>query len=200
MLYITGFSRHIKTLVTILTCGLSVLASSNSLASEAAASQALDTDARKKLPITIESDRAERDEKRALTVYSGNVEVRQGDIVITADTVTIKPPSEKHQSQNEILATGTPSKISVSSSPNTGQQPNQQSQRLTASANQITFNISNQSVLLKGNANLSQEGSEVTGEEISYEIKNSRIKANASDDNKGRVRTILQLSPNEESR
>ena len=40
-------------------------------------------------PITVESDRAERNERTGLTQYSGNVIISQGSLIIDANTVEI---------------------------------------------------------------------------------------------------------------
>ena len=54
-------------------------------------------------PIHITADKAVRDEKRGVTIYSGNVEMRQGSMELDADDLTIFHEAED---ANKIIARG----------------------------------------------------------------------------------------------
>ena len=59
------------------------------------------------LPILIEADSADIDDRQGVSVYRGNVEIRQGTSVLTADRVTVQHPGKKAQ---KIIAVGKPVK------------------------------------------------------------------------------------------
>ncbi|NIB41861.1 lipopolysaccharide transport periplasmic protein LptA [Pseudomaricurvus alkylphenolicus] len=118
-------------------------------------------------PIHISSDRAERNDKQGMTVYSGSVQMDQGSLRILADKVVI------HSIDNQvskIVATGKPAHYQ--------QQPSQEKQLVIATGNTIEYMIDGEKIHLIENASLRQDdGTTMTGKRINYDIKESVVKA-----------------------
>lgn len=134
-------------------------------------------------PIYIQSDRAERDERKGFTVYTGDVEVDQGSLHISADRVEIATNADD---VSTIVATGNPAKMH--------QKPEPDSEPVYLNARRIEYDAGNEVLTLLQKATVTQEGGgQVTGEKIVYYIREQRVKATAGDSaaGKGRVRTVL---------
>ena len=132
--------------------------------------------------IYIQSDRAERDERKGTTVYSGDVEIDQGSLHISAERVTIRSSDEE---VSEIVATGSPAKMH--------QKPAADREPVYARARTIQYDVIGEILTLVEKATVTQEGSTVTGEQIVYYIKEQRVKASAGSAASGqpRVETII---------
>ena len=59
-------------------------------------------------PIHISADKALRDERKGVTVYSGNVQMRQGTMEVDADKISFYHAAEN---ANQVIAVGTPAKM-----------------------------------------------------------------------------------------
>jgi len=121
-------------------------------------------------PITITAGRAERDEKLGLTIYQGNVVIRQGSILIEAETVTIKTrisPVTSREELEEIIATGNPSHLQ--------QQLELNGELVDAISTTIRYDIDSDAVSLIENAVLKQGERVVTGDRIIYDIAAQKI-------------------------
>jgi lipopolysaccharide export system protein LptA len=132
--------------------------------------------------IYIQSDRAERDERKGTTVYSGDVEIDQGSLHISAERVTIRSDDEQ---VSEIVATGTPAKMH--------QKPAADREPVYARARTIQYDVIREILTLVEEAKVTQEGSTVTGERIVYYVQEQRVKASAGNAASGqsRVETII---------
>ncbi len=121
----------------------------------------------KQQPIHISSDRAERDEKKGITTYSGSVQMDQGSLRIMADKVVI------HSVENEI------SKIVATGAPATYQQkPSPEKPLVVAKGNTIEYRLNDEQLFLINNASLRQnDGTTLTGKRINYDMKASVVKA-----------------------
>ncbi len=136
--------------------------------STAVAAVALPDD--RKQTISIESDSAERNEKTGLTVYSGNVIISQGSILIEADQITL------HYQGSKI------SRIECQSTPASyQQQPQAQGPMLVARAEHIDYLLADDQIVLQRNAVLSRNGTIIRGDSINYDIKNETWKAKGND-------------------
>ncbi len=132
--------------------------------------------------IYIQSDRAERDERKGTTVYTGDVEIDQGSLHISAERVTIRSTDDE---VSEIVATGSPAKMH--------QKPAVDREPVYARARNIQYDVKGEVLTLLEKATVTQEGSTVTGERIVYYIKEQRVKASAGSAASGqpRVETII---------
>jgi lipopolysaccharide export system protein LptA len=126
----------------------------------------------KKQAIKISADSAERDEKSATTRYSGNVLIAQGSLKISAHEVTIVNSGD---SVTHITAHGSPATFE--------QQPRSDAAPVTASANEIVYQIQDAQIHLQGRAKIFQAGRSVSGENIDYYIDQQRFTANSQNSN-----------------
>lgn len=117
-------------------------------------------------PIRIESDRAERNEKAGTTIYIGDVNLRQGTLLIRSDRLEIHT---KNNDVTDVIATGRPAYLE--------QQPKPDKPLVKARAKTINYYVSNERLNLKGDASVEQEGSIVKSDVIDYYLDSELIKA-----------------------
>jgi len=130
-------------------------------------------------PIHIRADSAELDQKGDRAIYRGSVQVDQGTLRVTADTMTIERENEKVV---RIIAVGTPAHYQ--------QQVEADQEQVKANASTIIYHTRDERIDLKGNANLEQEGSTVAGDLIVYDIVAGKVDATSVGDTP--VRMVLQ--------
>lgn len=131
--------------------------------------------------IEITAERALRDEKAGYTVYTGDVILAQGSLLIEAARLTIFHDSE---AANRIVATGSPATLS--------QQPEIDKGIVTARAGRIIYEKSQERVLLREAATIEQDGAVVSGESIDYFMAQQRVRADAGNEDSGdRVQVII---------
>ena len=133
------------------------------------------------LPISIESDLAERDEKTGITIYKGNVLITQGNLSIKADLVTI---TENAEQISKIHCAGSPA--SFKQLDITSQTPD-----LIGTADDVEYLLQEQQINLKQNASLSSYGTLITGDSINYDLKNEIWKAGGAENSKKRIRLFI---------
>lgn len=125
-------------------------------------------------PIHISADKAVRDEKQGVTIYSGNVQMRQGSMELDADSLTIY---HEAKDANKIVARGTPAKMR--------QQPEIDEGLVHAHAESITYFRNEELVHLRTNAELTRDdGTLVTGNSIDYFITRELVKAESDGNDK----------------
>jgi len=155
----------------------------------ASASWALKAD--RDQPIEIASDSAERDEKLGLTLYHGNVVIRQGSVLIEAETVTIKTrvsTVSKRDELEEILTVGKPSRMQ--------QRLESNGELVAATATTIQYQVSNDTLTLIENAELKQGERLITGDRISYDIVAEKVTAGGNmQDKQPAERVTVTLPP-----
>lgn len=142
---------------------------------------ALDED--RKQPIRVKADSAERDDRQAITRYTGDVVIEQGSLNIVAQEVTMYGST----SVSRIVATGSPARLQ--------QQPQPDKGVVTARADQIEYTVTSEIVRLQKNAYVEQDGTEVRGDEITYDMTRQIVRANGASNTQGRVEIIIP--PNE---
>ena len=135
-------------------------------------------------PIYISSDRAERDERKGTTVYTGDVEIDQGSLHISASSVTIR---ESGDAVSEILATGDPAKMR--------QKPAEDREPVYAKARSIQYDVTGEVLTLIDDASVTQEGTTVTGDRIVYYIEEQRVKASGGGNAAGKERVKVVIPP-----
>ena len=135
------------------------------LSSLSLTAQALPDD--REQPIHITADKAIRDEKRGVTVYSGHVQMRQGSMELDAESLTI---FHEKRDADKIVARGTPAKMR--------QQPELDQGLVHAHADVITYFRDQELIHLRTSARLTRDdGTLVTGDSIDYYIAEELVKA-----------------------
>ena len=131
-------------------------------------------------PIAVEADRAVRDEKAGETIYSGDVRLVQGSLVIEADALTIYHSRDLAE---RVVATGEPARMQ--------QQPEVDEAVIHAAARRITYFTAEERVLLERDAEVEQDGATVRGERIDYLIREQLVRADAADSGGERVQVVI---------
>ena len=128
-------------------------------------------------PIHITADRLEVQEQSGISTYTGNVNIQQGSLELTGDTVTIIHPNGQLKT---VKAYGAPSKF---------KRFNQVEQSwVTGQANLIQYNTEHKTILLSGNAQVMQpEKHTITGSNIFYDVSKQTLMAKGSKDGQNRV-------------
>lgn len=138
-------------------------------------------DANDNQTITVESDRAEINERTGLTQYSGNVIIRQGSLIIDANMVEIYYVNNQVE---RIICNGNPASYQNTSS--TGGQ-------VLARAEIIEYLPNEKLLNLKTNASLSKNGTLIKGDSINYDVVSETWRAKG--DNQSTQKRIQLVIP-----
>lgn len=120
-------------------------------------------------PIRVEADSAVRDEAKGQTIYSGDVKISQGSLIISADSIVIL---EKNAELESIVAQGEPATLS--------QQLSANGERVYASGNTIEYDIQTAAVQILVDAQLTQGGSKISSQQITYNVRDQIINAQSA--------------------
>jgi lipopolysaccharide export system protein LptA len=146
---------------------------------------ALSTD--REQPIKIEADTATIDDGKGFGVYQGNVVITQGTILINADKVTFH--YNQKQQLEKVFANGNPARFK--------QRPDNSTEDLHAKAQQMEYFALKDMLNLLQDAELWQGKDIFTGPRISYDTKQSVIKADKGEKKEGqRITVTLQPRTN----
>jgi lipopolysaccharide export system protein LptA len=132
-------------------------------------------------PIDIHADSAELDQNRNIAIYHGAVKMVQGTMTVTGDKMTIEL---EDQQVVRIIAEGDRAHYQ--------QQIKPDESMVLADAKKITYFTAEERVELVGNAHLTQDNNEFTGELIKYNTNQGKVDASAN--GQGSVQMILQPS------
>lgn len=135
-------------------------------------------------PIHITADKALRDEKKGVTIYTGHVVLVQGSMELEADTLTIYHTTEK---ADQMIAAGNPARMR--------QQPEANKGIVHAQGRVITYFRSEDKVNLRTDARIEQDGAVVSGDSIDYIIAKQLITAQ-SDKTQSDNRVQVVIPPN----
>ena len=118
-------------------------------------------------PIEVEADEAELDDKNDVSVYRGNVIVRQGSIHMTGDVMTVY--SKGGDELDYIIIEGNPATYK--------QLPDNSRVHDQARAMRMEYHENDNLVVLIRDAWVKQDTSTLVGERIEYNTELSRVKA-----------------------
>lgn len=130
-------------------------------------------------PIEVNADRNEASLKQQMLVYSGNVIVKQGTLLIKADTLTVDRSAG--DGKEVFIAVGKPA---VYSQVLDGDKP------IQASAEEIRYAMATRVLTLTGKAEITQSGSLVRSAKIEYDLLKQELSAEG-EKGKERVTTIF---------
>lgn len=135
--------------------------------------------------ITIKSKRQSADLKNKIASYLDNVNIKQGSISISADLVQVfsKENINTGKKEDTYFAQGKPAVF---------EQQLEDGSFIKLQANEITYKPDLFIIKVSGNALVKQSGSEVSGNEITYNILNEKLEAQSAENQS--VTTILQPS------
>lgn len=132
-------------------------------------------------PISIYADTLSIDDSTGISLYSGHVELQQGDLKFSGDKLEI---TQKEGSITLMRATGQPALFRRGDV-----------KQLKADASRIEYDSKNGLVILQGNAHLWQNGNQFSGELIRYYINSRRVQAQGDSgaaQGSGRVHVLIR--------
>jgi lipopolysaccharide export system protein LptA len=134
-------------------------------------------------PINIEADRAELDQQKHISTYTGNVVLSQGGIKIKAATVKVFTQDGK---LHRVTAEGNPVQFS---------QHREDEKDIHGVSQRMEYKTQPKHVLLLGKAELWQGNSHFSGERIDYDPGQEKViatgKGVGTSEGNGRVKIIL---------
>lgn len=130
-------------------------------------------------PIELTADYADIDESRGVSVYKGDVDLRQGSMRLRADIVTVHHVDRKPE---RMVAEGRPVKFQ------------QQSDKgpVKGEARRAEYEVSTENLVLIGDAVVVQGKDSMRSDRIVYDRVRSVVKAGAAAKGKERVRISIQ--------
>jgi lipopolysaccharide export system protein LptA len=117
-------------------------------------------------PVSIEADWAEADDRRGISVYKGKVLIVQGSLKISGDEVTMYFDDENELKR--LVAVGRLARFQ--------QKPDGKAEAQRAKANRIVYEVTKDTMILTGNAQLAQGADKINADRIVYDTLNARIK------------------------
>ncbi len=143
----------------------------------APAALALKSDRQQVLDVDADQLDAGLEDNRA--VLKGDVRIKQGTLLIHAAEATLTQ-GEKQETRR-VLLTGAPVTL---------EQDLDEGGRLKASARQVDYDVSGETIVLTGDASVSQPRGDLSGEKIVYNTASGKL--NATSTNGGRVHLKVQ--------
>lgn len=167
------------------------------------------------LPLEIDADSSDCGTNLENCTLTGNVVIKQGDATITADRLYSISENQWELSgnisidQTGINISANQAKIALAErqlqsftligSPVSFRYLVGESSKANGQANNISFDLNNRMITLDGNAQLLEDGNELKGEHIEYDLVAERLKADNKGKGDGRVRLIFEPPSNKKT-
>jgi lipopolysaccharide export system protein LptA len=135
-------------------------------------------------PLYLESDSAELDDAKSISVYTGNVFIKQGSMEITGNQVTVH--HDAGRKPTHIVAIGTPSTYR--------QEMEGEEQEVQAEALRMEYDASKDEITLIDKAVLFQGEDTFRSDRIVYDRTKDLVKAGTSAQGKERVKITITPS------
>jgi len=138
-----------------------------------------------KQPIDLTADRAELDDLRGISTYTGKVKLTQGSILLTGDIMIV----ESSDGVTEMITTtGKPAHFQ--------QRPDNKPDDIVATAKRIKYDPTTNKMFLDGKAVIVQGNQKFRGEHIVYDMMADKIKARAASGSESGGRVHITLPGN----
>jgi len=138
-----------------------------------------------KQPIEIEAESVIVDEISGFNEFSGNAEVRQGSIFMTAEIIQVQTNIDGVETMKATGTVDNPAKY-IQSQEN-------QALLIKATATLITYDVNEGTIYLVGNAYLIQGFDTFSGDTLTYDINNDKVIVKGSEDGTKRVKFKIDL-------
>ena len=136
-------------------------------------------------PIEIEADSVIVDELAGFNEFSGNAEVRQGSLLMTAALIQVQTNAEGVETMKAQGTVDRPAKYI--------QSQESQARFIEATATLITYDLNESMIFLVGNANLIQGFDSFSGDTLTYDINSDKVIVKGSEDGTKRVKFKIDL-------
>jgi|TARA_B110000914_G_C15286960_1_gene364796 lipopolysaccharide export system protein LptA len=137
------------------------------------------------LPIEVEADSVIVDETSGFNEFSGNAEVRQGSLLMTANLIQVQTNADGVETMKATGTIDNPAKY-IQSQEN-------QARLIEATAALITYDVNEGIIFLVGNAYLIQGFDSFSGDSLTYDINNDKVIVKGSEDGTQRVKFKIDL-------
>lgn len=138
---------------------------------------ALESD--KEQPIELAADSVDIDESKGVSIYRGDVDLRQGTIHVQADVVTVHQNKRK---PTKVIAEGRPVKF----------QQRSDKGPIKGQARRVEYEVNSENLILIGDALIVQGKDSMRSDRIVYDRVSSVVKAGAAAKGKQRVRISIE--------
>ncbi|MGB5450755.1 MAG: lipopolysaccharide transport periplasmic protein LptA [Sedimenticolaceae bacterium] len=138
---------------------------------------ALDSDSMQ--PIELAADSVDFNEAKGLSIYKGDVDLRQGSIRLRGDLVTVY---QDGLDPKKVVAEGRPVKF----------EQRIDKGQVKGEALRVEYEVNSENIILIGDAVLTQGKDSMRSDRIVYDRINSVVKAGAAAKGKQRVRITIQ--------
>ena len=138
--------------------------------------------AAERAPITIEADSAEIDDRRGVSIYTGNVIIIQEGLKIKADVVTA------HTKDGELL------RVEAEGKPVKFEQQRENEDTIRGQGLTMDYDAKTERLLLLKQAQLWQDHNHFRGERIQYDVNAKRALANSGDIPTGQKKPRVQIT------
>ena len=132
--------------------------------------------------ISIRADKQEGQLKESVGIFEKNVEIIHGNRRINADRLEVHKRGDLGENKQLLIATGSPAYFEEKQADGT---------IMSASANEVRYDVSQRFLTLIGDASIAQAGQKITAKSITYDIDQQLISAEKDENSTDRVHTIL---------
>lgn len=132
-------------------------------------------------PVAVEADRVELDQRANRSIYTGQVRIRQGTMVLTGEQVVAEHDS-KGGAIRQVTAQGSPATYEQVLKP--GDPP------VHARARRMIYNAQQQTLHLIGDAFVSQDTNTMAGNDILYNLATNHMVAQGSENKRIRIQFL----------
>ena len=119
--------------------------------------------------IHVSADHMQLNIETGYSVYTGNVKISQGELVLTGDKVTLKSDKEEIQ---RMTVTGKPARYN---------HVTKKGETIEAESDSMVYTASENTLVMKGNAKLQQPDHKVTSQLITYDTLKKIVIAGTKD-------------------
>lgn len=133
-------------------------------------------------PVSIKAGKQQAQLKTNIGIFEENVEIIHGNREIYADRLEVHQREELGENMQLLVATGKPARFIEKQPDGTV---------LSASAEEVRYDVANRLLTIKGKAEISLGGQSTKAEAIIYDIEKQLISAERNEQNQQRVHTVL---------
>ncbi|MBV61061.1 lipopolysaccharide transport periplasmic protein LptA [Abyssibacter profundi] len=126
--------------------------------------------------LTVDADRAELDESKGFSVYSGNVQLRQQNIALTGDRLTVSRPDAQTLTATMV---GEPARLT--------HQPQGSDAPVIATAGTMTYDTRSRVLTLEGSARIERGADTLSADRIEYNLTDQRMRAAGGESERVRI-------------
>ncbi len=132
--------------------------------------------------VSIKAGKQQAQLKTNIGIFEENVEIIHGNREIYADRLEVHQREELGENKQLLVATGKPARFIEKQPDGTV---------LSASAEEVRYDVANRLLTIKGKAEISLGGQSTKAEAIIYDIEKQLISAERNEQNQQRVHTVL---------